>query len=180
MVIAPTNLSYGPVPLGVTETHTFTLINAGQTTLTIEASTPPSAGVGFGGVSTLSAGTTIAPGASLTETVAFAPTTLGAAADTWSFTTSDGLGQHIVNLTGTGAAPLTPTLSVNWLQHRPTGDGNHNGHLHPQPFRPEPEPGIGDRPHARWNLHSVERRLRPHHQPAGLVCSAARQRRLCR
>ncbi len=115
LALTPSSLSFGSVPDGVTETHTFTVTNTGSSTLTITSSAPPSAGAGFTATSSIAAGTTIAAGASLTETVGFTPTTQGTLTDTWAITANDGLGAHSLSLTGTGAAPLTPTVSVNWI-----------------------------------------------------------------
>ena len=119
--ISPSSLSFGSVPVGVTETRTLTLVNSGGSPLTVSASAPPAAGVGFAATTSLPAGTTIAPGAAMSASVAFTPTTEGAVQDTWSITANDGLGAHTVTLLGTGLDPLTPVVSVNWINLvRPT------------------------------------------------------------
>ena len=114
LALSPSSLSFGSVPDGVTETHTFTVTNTGSSTLTLSSSAPPSAGQGFAATTSIAAGTTLAAGASLVETVAFTPTTQGALSDSWSITANDGMGAHVLALTGTGTAPLAPTVTVGW------------------------------------------------------------------
>ena len=115
LALSTTALAFGSVPSGVTETHTFLVTNTSASSLTITASTPPDAGVGFTATTSLPVGTVLAAGASLPETVAFTPGSQTNAADSWSVTANDGLGAHVVTFTGAGIAPLTPTVSVDWL-----------------------------------------------------------------
>jgi hypothetical protein len=121
LALSPSSLAFGSVPDGVTETHTFTVTNTGSAAVTVTASAPPTAGTGFTAVSTLAPGTTIAAGASVVESVAFTPSAQGALSDSWSITANDGQGAHVLALSGTGAAPVTPTASINWINLvRPT------------------------------------------------------------
>jgi hypothetical protein len=88
---------FGPVAVGTTANRTFTVTNTGGTTVTITKSKPPSGGA-FAATTTLSEGTTLAPGASATETVAFTPTAPGYANGVWMLNGNDSTGLHEVDL----------------------------------------------------------------------------------
>ena len=105
---------YGQVALGTSASKSFTLTNTGGTTVTITKSKPPIGGA-FTATTALAEGSTIAPGASATESVAFTPTTTGAASGTWTINGDDSSGLHNVNFTGTGVIPppTTPAWSLN-------------------------------------------------------------------
>ena len=119
--VTPSALQFGSVPEGVTETRQVTLTNTGGSPATVTSSVPPSDGEGFTATTGLPSGTTVAPGASITETVVFDPTVEGALSDGWSITADDGLGARTITVAGTGLAPLTPTVSVDWINVvRPT------------------------------------------------------------
>ena len=121
LALSASALAFGSVPEGITETHTFVVTNTSASALTITASAPPTAGQGFTATTSLPGGTTVAPGASVTETVAFTPDSQSPLSDSWSITANDGLGAHVIAFTGTGTAPLTPTVSVDWINLvRPT------------------------------------------------------------
>ena len=98
--------AFGPVAVGASASTTFTVTNTGGTTVTITKSKPPS-GSAFAATTTLSEGTTLAPGASATETVLFTPTGPGYAGDAWALNGNDSTGLHEVAFNGTGtvAAP---------------------------------------------------------------------------
>jgi iron transport multicopper oxidase len=98
------NVDFGAVPVGTTASQTFTITNDGGTAVTIDKSKPP-----FGGAfaasppTSLPEGTTIEPSHSVTETVTFAPTSLGPTTGTWQITGDDGSGLHLIQFTGTGS-----------------------------------------------------------------------------
>ncbi len=102
--IAPEAIEYGSVPAGSTVSKSFTLTNTGGTNVTITKSKPPIGGA-FSATTTLSEGTTIAPGETLTETVAFKPSAPGAASGAWLLNGDDTSGSHEVKFTGTGTVP---------------------------------------------------------------------------
>lgn len=107
-------LEYGSVQVGSVATKTFTVTNTGGTTVTVTKSKPPT-GSGFTALSTLAEGTTIAPGETLTETVAFTPGAPGYASGAWAINGNDASGLHEVRFAGTGTVP-------------PPGSGwSHNG-----------------------------------------------------
>ena len=95
---------FGPVTVGGTGSKTFTVTNTGGTTVTITKSKPPSGGA-FAATTTLSEGTTLAPGASATETVVFTPTGPGYASAVWALNGNDSTGLHEVAFNGTGTVP---------------------------------------------------------------------------
>lgn len=98
------NNEFGNVTVGASTTKTFTLANTGGTAVTVTKSKPPTGG-SFSAVSSLSEGTTILPGESLTETVSFKPAAPGYAAGTWTINGDDASGLHEVRFSGSGAVP---------------------------------------------------------------------------
>jgi hypothetical protein len=98
---------YGEVEIGKTVTKSFTVSNTGGTSVSITKSKPPSGGA-FAATTTLPEGTTIAPGAAVTEKVAFTPTAVGPATGVWVLNGDDNSGLHEVAFSGTGTAPPPP------------------------------------------------------------------------
>ena len=64
---SPEKIEYGSVQVGATVAKSFTVTNTGGTNVTLTKSKPPLGG-SYTATSTLSEGTTIAPGETLTET----------------------------------------------------------------------------------------------------------------
>jgi hypothetical protein len=112
-VTSETN-DYGSLAVGGSAVKTFTVANTGGVPVTITKSKPPTGGA-FAATTTLAEGTTIAPGATLTESVVFAPNAAGYASGTWSINGDDTTGLHQVAFTGSGTipAPVTPAWSLN-------------------------------------------------------------------
>jgi hypothetical protein len=102
--ITPSSLTFGSVAVGHRATETFTLSNVGGSTLTVTKSKPPVLGP-FTATSTLPEGTTIAAGASVTETITFTPSALGSTSDAWVLNVNDNLGVRSVGFTGNGVIP---------------------------------------------------------------------------
>jgi hypothetical protein len=94
----------GPVEVGSSASRSFTVTNTGGTTVTITKSKPPSGGA-FAASTALPEGTTLAPGASVTETVVFTPTAPGYASAGWALNGDDTSGLHELTFTGTGTVP---------------------------------------------------------------------------
>jgi hypothetical protein len=112
MVISPLNLDFGNVPPGTTKTMSFTIANTGGSNLTIVKSKPPSQGI-FTATTSLPEGTVVAPGASLTETVAASVMGSGDFTDAWIITGNDRSALHTVTFaiqdgSDAGAAGGTP------------------------------------------------------------------------
>jgi hypothetical protein len=94
----------GPVAVGSTVSKSFTVTNTGGTNITITKSKPPSGGA-FVASTSLPEGSTLLPGASLTETVAFTPTAAGYASATWALNGNDTTGLHEITFSGNGTVP---------------------------------------------------------------------------
>jgi Abnormal spindle-like microcephaly-assoc'd, ASPM-SPD-2-Hydin len=100
---------FGTVEVGKTATKSFKITNTGGTAVTITKSKPPIGGE-FAATTSLPEGTTVAAGETLTETVAFSPTVVGAASGTWAINGEDTTGLHEVSFSGTGSpAPPPPS-----------------------------------------------------------------------
>ncbi len=99
-------IDFGATPVGTTATRSFTITNAGGTAVHINKSKPPFGGA-FAATTSLPEGTSLAPGQTVTETVTFSPTAIGAASSVWPITGDDTTGAHQVQLSGTGVIPST-------------------------------------------------------------------------
>ena len=75
MVISPLSIAFGSVAPGSTATASFTVTNAGGTSIQITKSKPPALGL-FVAKTTLAEGTTIPAGTTVTEYVSFSPTAI--------------------------------------------------------------------------------------------------------
>ena len=106
--------------LGSSESKSFTVTNTGGTAVEITKSKPPIGG-DFAATTSLSEGTTIAPGESLTETVKFTPTEVGPASADWPINGKDATGPHDVQFSGIGVVQGQPTGEANEHEH-PTGE----------------------------------------------------------
>jgi iron transport multicopper oxidase len=95
---------FGELEVGKTAIKSFTIKNTGGTNVSVTKSKPPSGGA-FTATTSLSEGTTIKPGETLTETVSFAPTAAGPTAGAWLINGNDTTGLHEVKFSGTGVAP---------------------------------------------------------------------------
>jgi hypothetical protein len=98
---------FGTVEVGKSATKSFQITNVGGTAVTITKSKPPIGGE-FAATTSLPEGTTIAAGETLTETVAFTPTTVGSAGGTWAINGEDTTGLHEVSFSGTGSPGAPP------------------------------------------------------------------------
>ncbi|MHA6764010.1 choice-of-anchor D domain-containing protein [Streptacidiphilus sp. PAMC 29251] len=107
--ITPNPLDFGSVGLGQSATKTFTISNTGNITLTLTKAAPP---VGAFNTSTpVSEGQQLSPGDSITQTITFTPTALGAASAQYSITGDDGQGAILEKLTGTGVTATTGQIA---------------------------------------------------------------------
>ncbi|HEV2636516.1 MAG TPA: choice-of-anchor D domain-containing protein [Actinocrinis sp.] len=107
--ISPNPLDFGQVALGQSATKTFTIANTGNITLTLTKAAPP---VGVFNTSTpVSEGQQLSPGDSITQTITFTPTALGAASAQYSITGDDGQGAILEKLTGTAVAATTGEIT---------------------------------------------------------------------
>lgn len=116
-VVNETN-AFGQVPVGSSAAREFTVENTGGTTVTVTKSKPPSGGE-FAPTTSLSEGTTIAPGEKLTEQVVFTPTQTGAAEDAWVINGNPTNGLHEVRFTGTGVPASVPSTGGQTAETSP-------------------------------------------------------------
>jgi hypothetical protein len=98
------HLEYASTAVGATTSKTFTITNTGATAVALTKSKPPIGGA-FTATTSLPEGTTIAPGASVTETVAFTPTAPGYTSASWPINGNDSTGLHEITFAGTGTVP---------------------------------------------------------------------------
>jgi hypothetical protein len=118
---------YGSVAVGASATRSFTVTNTGGTAVTITKSKPPTGG-SFSASTSLSEGTSIQPGETLTESIVFTPGGPGYYAATWPLNGDDTTGLHEIHFTGTGTVPApgaawthngTATISGGVIQTTP-------------------------------------------------------------
>lgn len=110
--IADETNEYGQVPVGSSESKSFTIENTGGTAVPLTISKPPIGGE-FTATTSLPEGTTIEPGETLTETVEFTPTSTGPATGAWRINgEKDTNGLQEVHFNGEGVVPPAPTPST--------------------------------------------------------------------
>ena len=103
--------AFGDVTLGDSSDRTVTLTNTGGTTLTVTKSKPPVGGP-FRALTSVPEGSAIGPGASVSLTVRFTPTAIGAAQGDWAITGDDGSGEHAIAFAGAGVASALPPTPI--------------------------------------------------------------------
>ena len=97
------------MPVGSSESRSFTITNTGGLAVAITKSKPPIGGA-FTATTELSEGTTIAPGESVTETVKFTPTGTGPATDSWPINGEhNSTGVREVRFSGEGVVAGAPS-----------------------------------------------------------------------
>jgi PQQ-like domain/Abnormal spindle-like microcephaly-assoc'd, ASPM-SPD-2-Hydin len=106
--ITSENNEFGEVPVGKTVSKSFTIQNVGGINVSISKSKPPAGGA-FTPTTTLSEGTTLAPGESVVETVSFTPTAPGLATGVWAINGTDSTGLHEVKFSGIGLGTFGKT-----------------------------------------------------------------------
>ncbi|MGO9759716.1 MAG: choice-of-anchor D domain-containing protein [Solirubrobacteraceae bacterium] len=108
-------IEYGQVLLGSSASRSFTITNTGGIAVPITKSKPPIGGA-FAATTSLSEGTTIEPGESVTETVEFTPTGTGPASAVWPINGEDTTGLHDVTFNGEGVVePIAPSPKSSLL-----------------------------------------------------------------
>ncbi len=106
--VDPPTFSFGGVAIGGGSASTnVTFSNTGAQSLTVNSVTSPAAPFSVSGAP--ASGATIAPNASVTVTITFAPTTVGAFTDNLTLNTS--AGPSVVQLSGNGGQP--PKLQIS-------------------------------------------------------------------
>ncbi len=90
MLITPLANNYGDIPLGTTETQTFTIKNTGGSDLIITKSKPPGGGTFAPDATGLPEGTTLAAGTTKVLPVIMTPIAAGTYSDYWVLNSNDG------------------------------------------------------------------------------------------
>ena len=111
LTVSPLVVDFGFVALDQSPVASFTVANTGGSSLRITRSKPPALGA-FNALTSLPEGTTLLPGDTLTEYVAFnGPPAGGAYSDTWSLNSDDGGG--VQNVAFSATTPPEPTHRFN-------------------------------------------------------------------
>jgi len=104
LVLNPTTLDFGDVPVGQNKVLSFQVTNTGGSRVTVTKSKPPGLAVGFTNTDDLQEGATIDAGQTQTLHVQFAPTKAGAVADHWVINADGNQGVLTLPLSGTGGS----------------------------------------------------------------------------
>jgi len=118
--ISPATVEFGQVVVGGSQARTFVLSNTGGVPVHVYESRPPTGA--FRATSELAEETAIAPGESIAETVAFAPTAPGPAGAPWVIAYNDATGLREAEVTfagegvpGKGSSPPAPPPELRVL-----------------------------------------------------------------
>jgi hypothetical protein len=115
MVITPLSTDFGTITAGASKTMSFTIQNTGGTDLQIPKSKPPALGQ-FVATTTLSEGSVITAGQTITESVKLSSATAGTFNDVWVITGSDAPNSPVnVAFTGTVTGVLTALPRTGWV-----------------------------------------------------------------
>jgi len=121
--ISPASLSFGNVAVGAFATANVSLVNTGNSSLTVQSISASGTGFSTRGVSS---GTTIAPGQTAVLTVEFAPTKTVSATGTIAIFSNAGNGTtRTIPVTGTGVASTTG-VQLNWTASTSAGVVGYN------------------------------------------------------
>jgi len=102
LVLGATKVSFGTVKRGARLRKTVTFKNGGGVPITLTKFKQPFGG-GFSSGSSLNEGSRILPGKTITLSLYFAPTEVGASSGALYVTANDGLGPRVISLSGTGS-----------------------------------------------------------------------------
>ena len=108
LTIEPQTIDFGRVAVGSQASRSFTISNSGGLPVKINISKPPIANEFHATTSLPEGESTIEPGETVTETVSFAPTVVGAAGDEWRIAGQDASGLHEVRFSGEGTLAGSP------------------------------------------------------------------------
>jgi Abnormal spindle-like microcephaly-assoc'd, ASPM-SPD-2-Hydin/Right handed beta helix region len=107
--VAPSNVSFGNVPVGATSTQTVTVSNPGSANLNVTQAAGP--GTGFS-VSGLTMPLTVPPGQSAKFSIGFTPTVAGTLTSSVALVSNAPASPMPVSLSGAGVQPSSPQISV--------------------------------------------------------------------
>jgi hypothetical protein len=116
----PPSLSFGSLTTGTSATQTVTLTNTGNAGVTISQIT--ASGTGFS-LSSIGLPVSLAAGQTTSFNVAFAPASTGSVTGSITVTSNATNSPLVLGLSGTGSAPVTHTVSLNWTPSSSTYSG---------------------------------------------------------
>ena len=108
--VSPSSLSFGSVNDGSSAAQSFTVTNTGNSNIAISGIT--SSGAGYS-IASGGGAVTLNPNQSTSVSVQFAPTAAGTASGSVAVL-SNATGSSSVSLTGTGVAPVSHSVALNW------------------------------------------------------------------
>jgi hypothetical protein len=111
VISVPATVDFGNVPIGSTATRDVTFANTGNSTLTVQSITVAGGTGTTGFTSTFTSNSTIAAGASLPVTFAFAPTFPTTYSTTLTLVGNQTSGSNTINITGTGTIDHIPLFT---------------------------------------------------------------------
>ncbi len=109
--VSPTQVSFGSVVVGKSNSQTIQFSNTGTDALTISSAS--TSGPGFG-LSGLAIPATVAAGQQVTFTVTFTPTNAGSASGSVLLRVNGGGTDTVIPMTGTAVAAMSHTVSLTW------------------------------------------------------------------
>lgn len=117
---SPASLSFGSLTTGTSATQTVTLSNTGNASVTISQIT--ASGTGFS-LSSIGLPVTLAAGQTTSFNVAFAPASAGSVTGSVTVTSNATNSPLVLGLSGTGAAPVSHSVSLSWAPSSSTYSG---------------------------------------------------------
>lgn len=105
LAVTPTDIDFGSVAVGSSNSRTFTVANSGNLVLTITKAAPPAAP--FEVTAPIPEGQQLLPAQSISQSVSFAPTAAGAFSGSYLITSNDNHGAQTVRVHGVGVSSST-------------------------------------------------------------------------
>jgi hypothetical protein len=117
---SPTSLSFGSLTTGTSAMQTVTISNTGNSSVSISQVSASGAGFSTGGIALP---LSLAAGQSTSFSVTFAPASVGSLPGSATVLSNAANSPLVVALSGTGAAPVSHTVSLNWTPSSSTYSG---------------------------------------------------------
>ena len=108
----PTSLNFGNVAMGANASQNVTLSNNGSAAVTISQGSVSGAGISASG---LTFPMTLAAGASVSFSVEFAPTAIGAVSGSATLTSNTPNSPTMIAVNGTGTAAVVHSVTLSWV-----------------------------------------------------------------
>jgi hypothetical protein len=117
---SPTSLSFGSLTTGTSATQSVTISNTGNSSISISQITESGAGFSTTGIALP---LSLAAGQATSFSVAFAPTATGSLAGSIAVVSNAANSPLAIALSGTGTAPVSYSVSLNWTPSSSTYSG---------------------------------------------------------